>query len=65
MLTVSTEAPMALADEDDDAPGGGDTDNAWGGDPERLRALLLEGLASSPGRTWDAAYFEELKNRIR
>ena len=58
---------MALADEDDDAPEapGADTDNAWGGDPERLRALLLEGLASGRGGTWDAAYFEELKDRIR
>ncbi len=56
----------APADEDDDAPGGGaDTDNAWGGDPERLRAVLLKSAKSPLGKPMDEAYFENLRGGIR
>jgi antitoxin ParD1/3/4 len=34
-------------------------------DREKLRALLLEGLQSGPGRVVDAAYFDELRARVR
>jgi antitoxin ParD1/3/4 len=33
-------------------------------DREKLRGLLLEGLNSGPGRVADAAYFEELRQRV-
>lgn len=34
-------------------------------DREQLRGLLLEGLNSGPGRSADAAFFSELRERIR
>ncbi len=34
-------------------------------DRQQLRALLLEGAASTPGAAVDAAYFEGLRNRVR
>lgn len=34
-------------------------------DAAQLRALLLEGLASGPGRVADEGYFDELRERIR
>jgi antitoxin ParD1/3/4 len=34
-------------------------------DREKLRALLIEGLESGPGRVVDAAYFDGLSERIR
>ena len=34
-------------------------------DREKLRGLLLEGLNSGPGRVVDAAYFDELRQRVR
>ena len=34
-------------------------------DREKLRGLLLEGLNSGPGRVADAAYFDELRQRVR
>ncbi|HEX6140969.1 MAG TPA: hypothetical protein VF013_11000 [Candidatus Limnocylindria bacterium] len=34
-------------------------------DREKLRVLLLEGMASGPGRVADAAYFDELRAGIR
>lgn len=34
-------------------------------DREKLRGLLLEGLNSGPGRVADAAFFDELRQRVR
>ena len=34
-------------------------------DRERLRGLLMEGLASGSGRAADAAYFDELRAGVR
>ena len=34
-------------------------------DIEQLRGLLLDGLNSGPGRVADAAYFDELRQRVR
>ena len=34
-------------------------------DKEKLRALLMEGLESGPGRVADAAYFDELRASVR
>ena len=34
-------------------------------DRERLRALLVEGAASSPGLVADEAYFDGLRARVR
>lgn len=42
-----------------------DTDNAWGGNPERLRALLLKSANSPLGQPMDEAYFENLRGGIR
>jgi antitoxin ParD1/3/4 len=32
---------------------------------QRLRSLLLEGAASAPGSSVDAAYFDDLRQRVR
>lgn len=34
-------------------------------DRQRLRALMLEGVESSPGPQADAAWFDELRARVR
>ncbi len=34
-------------------------------DRTRLRALLLQGAESAPGKTVDKTYFDALRNRIR
>lgn len=34
-------------------------------DRQRLRELVLEGLASAPAGVADAAYFEALRERVR
>ena len=34
-------------------------------DRTRLRGLLLQGAASAPGKPADAAYFDDLRNRVR
>ena len=34
-------------------------------DRQRLRSLLLDGLASPPGPTADDSYFESLRDRVR